>query len=117
MVEVQLVLAADLGVDAREIADAWENDTEAKALMDASPEVHRSTPTHYDFPQIVEFVVIPLAVNVGSTVLIELVTRLYRKCRPLAGDDVAAVEETTDDNLRTVFVMKKTPISDEQQSA
>ena len=81
MTHIQLIFDPSLKVDARAVAALWADDPEAAAIMAGPPEVRRERPVTY-LPTLVEFVVIPLAVNLGSTVLIELTARIYRKYRP-----------------------------------
>ncbi len=108
--QVQLEFDPDLKVNAREIADLWANDPEARAMLDGPPEVHRRGPSTY-LPSLVEFVVLPLAVNVGSTVLIALSTRIYRKYRP--GAD-AAVDTTAEDGDDGDQILVTRPVEPEE---
>ena len=65
--------------------------------MDGPPEVRREKPPTYDLPFVVEYVVIPLAVNVTSTVLIGVATRLFRRYRPDSTAKAELVDESQDD--------------------
>jgi hypothetical protein len=105
VVQVQLEFDPALKVDAREIADLWANDPEARAMLDGPPEVRRRKPATY-LPTMVEFVVLPLAVNVASTILIDLTVRLYRKYRPAADPPVKAIEEDGDGDVDRVIVTR-----------
>jgi hypothetical protein len=91
-VQVQLEFDPALKVDANEIAQLWAEDPEASKLLGGPPIVRRERVDSYDLPTVIELVVIPLAVNVASTVLIDLATRLYGKYRPGHRADVKAVE-------------------------
>jgi len=92
---VQLVFDPSLEVDARAFAALWADDPEAKAVMDGQPEVRRDKPATY-MPPMMELVVIPLAVNVASTVLVGLATRIYHKYRP-DSDARAELTERSED--------------------
>ena len=103
MTHIQLIFDPSLKVDARAVAALWADDPEAAAIMAGPPEVRRERPVTY-LPTLVEFVVIPLTVNLASTVLIDLVVRVYRRYRPdggahiaLAADDDRTIEVTPED--------------------
>jgi hypothetical protein len=99
--QVQLIFDPALEVDARAVAALWAADPEAAAVMSGRPEVRREKPATY-LPEVMELVVIPLAVNVASTVLIDIATRLFRKYRPEGGADVKEVEFARQDGDRTL---------------
>lgn len=101
MPDVQLIFDPALDVDAHAVAALWAADPEAMKLMSRQPEVRREKPTTY-LPEVMELVVIPLAVNVASTVLIAIANRLYRKYRPEGGANVKEVEAAGQDGDRTL---------------
>jgi hypothetical protein len=81
---VQLMFDPSLEVDAGAVAALWADDPEAAAIMAGPPEVRVEQSVTY-LPTVVEFVVIPLTVNLASTVLIALAGRIYRQYRPDGG--------------------------------
>lgn len=103
MAQIRLVFDPDLKVNAQEIADLWASDPEAREILTGPPEARRERPGVF-LPGVVEFVVLPLAVNVASTILIDLTTRIYRRYRPA---EMPVVEEIPDgDGDRTVVTRR-----------
>jgi hypothetical protein len=76
----RLVVALDpgVGVGPAELAAAWAGDVQACAAGSASVDVV----VPGDFFGVLELVVVPLAVNLASTAVTALVSRLVAKVRP-----------------------------------
>ncbi|SDS86968.1 hypothetical protein [Actinoplanes derwentensis] len=103
MAQIRIVFDPSLKVDAQQLANLWANDPEAKELLAGQPEVHRERPGTFDWQTVVEFLVVPLAVNVASDILVGITTRLYQHYRP-GGTAAVSVPEVTGDQDRTVVV-------------
>jgi hypothetical protein len=79
MVRLLIALDPGVGVGPTELAAAWNVDAEAQAAGSARAE---ETSGEDFFPSLVEFVVIPLLVNVGSNAVYDLLKKLMAKVRP-----------------------------------
>jgi hypothetical protein len=89
MGRVVIVVAPGAGFGPEAVASAWNADREASAagtavVEDAGGEVF--------FPGLVELVAVPLAVNVTSSVVYDLVKKLAGRLRRPGGGDEAQVE-------------------------
>jgi hypothetical protein len=76
---VLVALDPALGISAAELAAGWDADEQARALAAAEQE---AAPSGEFFPGLLELIVIPVAVNVASSVLYDLVKRVVRRARP-----------------------------------
>jgi hypothetical protein len=90
----RVVIAVDpsSGLTAEELAEAWQEDDEAAAF--GRPIVEGAPTTTY-LPGVLELLVIPLAVNLASNVVYELVDRLVTRARVEPGSRLE-VEVTVD---------------------
>lgn len=99
----RLVVAVDpaVGVEPAALAKAWAGDEEAAALGAAS--LQPSAPGSF-FPGLAELIWIPLAVNLASSVVYDLIRRLVVQQRPTV--DVLELElaETVSGDDRVVVV-------------
>lgn len=68
-----------LGMSATELAAGWGAEERARARSAAEQE---AVPSGEFFPGLVELVVLPVAVNLASSVLYDLVKRIIRRARP-----------------------------------
>ena len=103
MSRLLIAINAAVGVRAEDLAMAWELDDEAAAIgpmkvVDSSAEVL--------LPGVVELVALPIALNVASNVLYDLLRRLLsRGPRPTTElADFEFMEATTDSGDRVVIV-------------
>ena len=111
----RLVVVVDpgVGVSAGELAGVWAGDPEASALG----EVRVEAPTQGQvlFPGLLEFVVIPLAINLGSAVLYDVLRRVLHRSKPsgVAVEELELVESTTEEGDRLVVVRRRreSPVS------
>ena len=85
MVQALLVFDSALGVDVHAMAEEWANDQEAQQYLAGTPQGRRAPAAAYDLSVLTD-VVLPLATNVASTVLIAIAVRLYKKVRGLKDD-------------------------------
>jgi hypothetical protein len=90
--QVMLMFDPSLAVDATAMSEEWANDNEVRRHLVDPPEVHRQPATTFHLPGLIEYVVVPLAVNLGSSGLIEITKRLLEKYRPGAKVHVEAIE-------------------------
>lgn len=90
MEQVLLVFDPALEVDVAAMAAEWAADAEVAPYLAGAPVVRRDGATTFHL-DLMELVVIPLAVNVASTVLIDIAQRLVKKARG-TGDAAATVE-------------------------
>jgi hypothetical protein len=100
----RLLVAVDsaVGVEPTGLAAAWNDDREASALGTASVE---SPNGEVMLPGLLELVTIPIAVNLASAVLYDVIRRLVRRRRPeVTGPDLELVEITTAQGDRVVVV-------------
>jgi hypothetical protein len=106
----RLMVAVDpaVGVEPAALAKAWDADEEAAALGAAS--VQPSTPATY-VPGVAELIWVPLAVNLASSVLYDLVRRLLVQQRPAVDVTELELAETTsgDDRVVVVRVTRRAP--------
>ena len=102
--QVLLVFDPALGVDAAVLAAEWAGDPEAKQYLAGEPVVRRDRATAFH-AGLMELVVIPLAVNVASTVLIDISIRLVKKVRKARGGaEVRAAVEQAPSGEKVVLV-------------
>jgi hypothetical protein len=91
-----------VGVSSSDLAVSWSNDEEASALGPVSREPANG---EQFLPGVVEVLVIPLAVNIASTALYNLVRRLVRRCRrPSETSELELSEMITGDGDRLLVV-------------
>jgi hypothetical protein len=100
----RLLVAVDpaVGVEPADLVVAWNDDREAAGLGAASVE---SPNGEVLLPGLLELVAIPIAVNLASAVLYDVVRRLVRRRRPeVTGPELELVEITTAQGDRVVVV-------------
>lgn len=100
-----MVIALDpgVGVSPAGLAVAWDNDEQARALGPATIE----TSARGDFlPDVLTLVAIPVAVNVASTAITAMVSRLVARLRDARPDqpEIEVTETTTADGDRVLVV-------------
>lgn len=98
-----IALDSSVGVEAEDLAAVWRADPEAAALGAASAEQPGGEVL---LPGLLELVVVPMAVNMASTVLFELVRRLVVRssAKPAELTDLEMMESTTAAGDRVVVV-------------
>ncbi|GAA0913069.1 hypothetical protein GCM10009557_86940 [Virgisporangium ochraceum] len=103
----RLLVAVDsaVGVRAEDLAAVWRDDPEAAAVGPASVGDGGSGGRVF-VPGLVELVVVPLAVNLASTALYELVRRLVVRssAQPAPVLDLELIESTTPNGDRVLVV-------------
>lgn len=104
----RLVVAVDpgVGVEVAELARLWNADGEALAAGPASTQAE-SSGTY--LPDVNELIMIPLAVNLASNVVYDLVRRLVTRMRaqPSTAEELEIVEQRVgDDRLVAVRVRR-----------
>ena len=99
----RLVVAVDpaVGVEPAALAKAWDGDEEAAALGPAS--VQAPTPGTF-LPGLAELIWVPLAVNLASSVVYDLVRRLVVQQRPSVDVTELELTETVSGDDRVVVV-------------
>jgi hypothetical protein len=101
-----LVIALDrgVGVSPAGLAVAWDNDEQARALGPATVEAS----ARGDFlPDVLTLVAIPVAVNVASTAITAMVSRLVARLRDARpGQPEIEVTETTSADGDRVLVVR-----------
>ncbi|GGL96736.1 MULTISPECIES: hypothetical protein [Micromonospora] len=99
----RLVIAVDpaTGISPTTLARTWEDDDEAAALGTAS--LHRPGPGTF-WPGPAELVWVPLAVNLASTLLYDLIRRLVTKQRPPVDVTELELVETVSGDDRVVVI-------------
>jgi hypothetical protein len=100
--QVVLVFDPSLEVDASAMAERWANDEEVRDNLAGEPGVRQQPTTTYHLPEVIEYVVIPLAVNLGSSGLIEITRRLLEKYRPGAKASIEVLD--SEDGGQTVVI-------------
>jgi hypothetical protein len=80
-VEVTLLFDPRLGVDTAAMARAWADAPELAGALSGTPSAGTLRSQTY-LPGVVEVVLIPLAVNLASSVLFEITLRLLCRQRP-----------------------------------
>ena len=110
----RLVVAVDsvVGVDAAELARSWNDDAEARecgAAETQAPGVGLFLPA-----ELVEWVVVPLAVNLASSAVYDLVRRLITRLRgdrhgPQLVEELEVVEHQAGSD-RVVIVRLRQPL-------
>jgi len=100
---VVVAVDPDTGVSPAELAAGWDVDEQARGIGAATVE---AAPSGAYLPGLVELVVIPLAVNVASGVLCEVVKRLVRRSRrePAEVSEVEISEGATEHGDQVVVV-------------
>jgi hypothetical protein len=110
MARLLIALDPGVGVGPTELAAAWNVDAEAQVAGSARAE---ETSGSAFFPGVVELVVVPLLVNVGSSVVYDLLKQLMAKVRPRHHSEEQGLEfaeVTTGDGNRLIVVrMGNTP--------
>ena len=101
----RLVIALDpaTGVSPEELAAAWDADEETRSLGMASVEAS----ARGDFlPDVLTLVAIPVAVNLASTALIAMVTRVVARLRDTRPDEpeIEVAELTSADGDQVVVI-------------
>ncbi|MCG5445690.1 hypothetical protein NIE79_004211 [Micromonospora sp. NIE79] len=106
----RLVVAVDpaVGVVPVALAKAWESDEEAAALGAAS--VQPAAPGTF-LPGLAELVLVPLAVNLASSLLYDLVRRLIVQQRPAVDVTELELTETRSGDDRVVVVRVRRSVS------
>jgi hypothetical protein len=109
---VRLVVVVDpvVGVSAAALVAAWEADTQAGSVGSAG--VVPAGPAVL-LPGVVELVVIPLLVNLATSVVYDLVRRVVVQARPkVAVEELELVESVGSDGDRVVVVRhrRETPL-------
>lgn len=79
MGRVLVGLDPTLGMSAADLAASWGTDERARARAAAEQE---AAPSGEFFPGLLELVVLPVAVNLTSSVLYDLVKRVIQRARP-----------------------------------
>ncbi|MEU0547051.1 hypothetical protein [Micromonospora sp. NPDC005979] len=99
----RLVVAVDpaVGVEPVTLAKAWDSDEESAALGAAS--VQQAAPETF-LPGLAELVLVPLAVNLASGLLYDLVRRLVVQQRPAVDVTELELTETRSGDDRVVVV-------------
>lgn len=92
-----------LGMSAADLAAGWGADERARAHAAAEQD---AAPSGEFFPGLLELVVLPVAVNLASSVLYGLVKRVIRRARPEPpeGGELELLETTTDQGDRLLVV-------------
>ena len=103
MVRALIALDSGVGVEPAELVAAWNADEQAQAAGTARAEEPGGEEF---FTGVVELVVVPLLVNVASTVISDLVKKLVTRLRPGHDDGpgLEIAEVTTRDGDRVVVV-------------
>jgi hypothetical protein len=84
MRRVVIVVAPDAGFAPGAVSSAWNADDESSAAGAAGLEVAGG---EVFFPGLVELVVVPLAVNLASSAVYDLVKKLVARLRPTGGKE------------------------------
>src|SRR5262249_17779305 len=104
MARLLIALDPGSGVGPTELAAAWNVD--AEALVAGSARAEETSGGGF-FPGLVELVVVPLLVNVGSSVVYDLLKKLTAKLRPVRqseGRGLEFAEVTTGDGDRLIMI-------------
>jgi hypothetical protein len=103
MTRAVISLDPGVGVKPTELATAWNADMEAQAVGTARAE---ESGREELFTGVVELVVVPLLVNVASSVVYDLVKKLVARLRPAQGNGpgLEIAEITTREGDRVVVV-------------
>jgi hypothetical protein len=107
MVRLAVVLDRDLGIGVDALAAAWDADDEARHLGPA--EVEPAGAGVFQ-PGLIELVAIPLAVNVASGALYDLLKRLITKLRgagKASSEELEIVEVETASGHRLIVVRSR----------
>ncbi|MGH3938391.1 MAG: hypothetical protein ACRDTG_07105 [Pseudonocardiaceae bacterium] len=108
MGRVLVGLDPSLGMSAADLAASWSADEQARARAAAEQE---AAPSGEFFPGLLELVVLPVAVNLTSGVLYDLVKRAIRRARPESPErcKLELLETTTakGDRLLVVRLVKE----------
>jgi hypothetical protein len=111
----RLVVVVDpgVGVSAGELAGVWAGDAEASALGEARVEAPAAGGVF--FPGVLEFVVIPVVINLGSSALYDVLRRVLHRSKPsgVAVEELELVESTTEQGDRLVVIRRRreSPVS------
>lgn len=102
---MRVVLAVDpgAGVSPAELAVSWDADEQARSIGVAAVE---AAPSGAYLPGLLELVIIPVAVNLASGVLYDVVKRLVQRSRrePAGVSEVEIAESTTERGDRVVVI-------------
>ena len=103
MARLLIVLDPGAGVTPAELAGAWNADGEAKV---AGPARAEAISGGVYLPGVMELIIVPLAVNLASSAVYDLVRKLVIKLRPQREEDpsLEVTEVTTRDGDRVVVV-------------
>lgn len=105
MRQALIVVDRGVGFGPDELATWWDSDAEAAELGPAKLQTGANPAFG---PEIIEWVAIPLAVNLASNALYDLVKRLVRRPRPTAPEtEVEIVHLTTADGDPVVVVRSR----------
>jgi hypothetical protein len=98
-----IALDPDVGVSPAELAAAWDADEQAQAVGQASLEA--SVQAEF-LPDVLTLVAIPVTVNLASTAITAMVTRLVARLRNSQPDrpEIEVAELTSADGDRIVVV-------------
>jgi hypothetical protein len=102
MARTLLVVDPDVGVSPADLAEVWEATPGSGGGM-ASVEAVRGRVL---LPGVLEAVVLPVAVNLASSALVEVVRRLVGRARGAGGGPDFEVVETTDERGERVVVVR-----------
>jgi hypothetical protein len=91
----------DVGVTPNQLVTAWRADSEAVSLGAAAVE---PTEGQQYLPGLMELITIPLAVNVASNIIYDLLRRLVSQARSNQEQDLEVMEVTTAQGDRVVVV-------------
>jgi hypothetical protein len=103
-----VVVGQELGVDATELARVWNNDSESRAYGSAETETSESG---VFLPGPAELIVIPLAVNLASNVIYDVVRRLVNRLRDrraTASEELEVIEHQTGSDRLVVVRVRRT---------
>lgn len=104
MLRVVLAVDPELGVDGASVVAAWQRDEAAKGIGNAT--VSHEAPGAF-LPGVLELVAIPLAVNLASSVLYDVVIRVIGSLRREEDDESALeVVETEGDGGDRIIVVR-----------
>jgi hypothetical protein len=102
----RLLIAVDpgAGVESAELAEAWNADADAKVAGSARMEVSR---TEF-LPGVMELIVVPLAVNLASSAIYDLIRKLVNRLRPQRNtdSDLELTEVTIREGDRIIVVRR-----------
>lgn len=108
MTRLLLVVEPDLGVTAADVAQAWDRDEAARELGAAAVEEQGGGGF---FPGLIELVVVPLAVNLASSVVYDTARRVVDRLRGNGAgsgmEELEYVEHTSGDDRVVVVRVRR----------